>query len=184
MNYVILEKARPYTRTRRGHLERVKGYTGRIASPEKVYHGTSARNVYKILFEGVKPQNYHNFKPDYFEGDRAKKIFVVTAFASAAVFAFIAEEQQGKPAIVIEAMIPTNYWKSNAKDDDRFGGGYAFELPEIKPEWITNVYDHERKPMTSVIDSLRLERFEKSGKLVYIPVTLAVLKKIFKEEKK
>jgi len=31
MNYVILEKAKPYVRTRRGKLERVKGYTGRSA---------------------------------------------------------------------------------------------------------------------------------------------------------
>jgi hypothetical protein len=28
MNYIILEKAKPYVRTRKGKLERVKGYAG------------------------------------------------------------------------------------------------------------------------------------------------------------
>lgn len=30
MKYVILQKAKPYTRTRRGKFERVRGYVGRI----------------------------------------------------------------------------------------------------------------------------------------------------------
>jgi hypothetical protein len=33
MNYVILQKAKPYTRVKRGKLERVKGYTGRPTHP-------------------------------------------------------------------------------------------------------------------------------------------------------
>ena len=36
MDYVILEKAKPYTRIKRGKLERVKGYSGRVAEGIKV----------------------------------------------------------------------------------------------------------------------------------------------------
>jgi len=45
MNYVILEKAKPYIRTRKGKFEHVKGYQGK----EKVYHGTSISLVREIL---------------------------------------------------------------------------------------------------------------------------------------
>jgi len=39
MNYVVIEKARPYTRTRRGKLERVKGYAGRPRKAPEFEYG-------------------------------------------------------------------------------------------------------------------------------------------------
>jgi len=203
--YVILDKAiavKPYTRVRRGKteriagyeragearrrirrgkLERVKGYPGRSHDPY-TYHGTSAKNVYKILFEGVRPQDYHNFRPEYFVGERERRIFVSNSFEVAAVFAKIAEDRQGSPAIVIEARIPSNYWEKNAKPDEEFISAGEYGLPEIKPEWITNVYDAAtKKIITEAISSLKLERFKKAGRVVYIPVTLEVFKKMMRK---
>lgn len=217
MNYVILQKARPYSRTRRGRFEHVKGYARFPATyggkklnveesrellvklrdeafkkvraefkdylkkhpdePKIVFHGTVAKNVYKILFEGVSPQSYHNFDASYYEGKRKNRIFVVDNFSNAAKFAFTAESHQNSPAVVVEAVIPVSYWKSKSHIDDRYG--LAFMLPEIKPNWIRNIYDAETGlPITKTINSLTLERFEKAGKVVYIPITLAVLRKI------
>lgn len=42
MNYVILEKAKSYTRVRRGKFERVKGYVGK---PKVLLYGTGDRKI-------------------------------------------------------------------------------------------------------------------------------------------
>jgi hypothetical protein len=34
VKYIILKKAKPYTRVRRGKLERVRGYTGKVVGPK------------------------------------------------------------------------------------------------------------------------------------------------------
>jgi len=49
MKYVVLEKAKPYTRVRQGKFERVKGYPGMT-----VYHGTRPSKSKIILKEGFK----------------------------------------------------------------------------------------------------------------------------------
>jgi len=222
MNYVILEKARPYIRHRLGKLQHVSGYANRLLSnlpkatkvsklvekemkkyitkiamdkvrsevktwqkrnpdsPMKAFHGTSANNIYKILFEGLKPQSYHNFDRSFYKGKRSDKVFITDDFTIAQSFASTAEWKTGSPAVILEAVIPVDFWKKAEADEK--SGGTSFMLKEIKPEWITNAYDMDKRPMTETIDSLRLKKFEKAGKLVYIPISLAVLKNIFKKE--
>jgi hypothetical protein len=46
MNYVILEKAKPYTRVRRGKLERVKGYASRIRLAKNLEKSFNLNKVY------------------------------------------------------------------------------------------------------------------------------------------
>jgi hypothetical protein len=177
MNYVIL-KAKPYTRTRHGKFENVKGYLSR---GKKLYHGTSAKNIYKILFEGIKPQeSYHNFTVGFYEGERAKRVFVTEDLATACSFAKVAESRQESPAIVLEVVVPSKNW-SNAEKDNKIERSYM--LSEVKSEWIRNAYDTDMRPMTKTINSLTLKRFEKAGKVVFIPVSLEVLKKILKGKK-
>ncbi len=210
MRYVILEKAKPYTRTRKGRFEHVKGYPskGKLSREDALkmipdrkklmidrvtkeletwkkkhphdsvtaFHGTSADKIYKILFEGIRPQkNFHNFDPDFYEGERSNRIFVCDDFTVAQSFAHTAQWKSGSPAIILEVIIPADEWKK-AKLDSMSMTGYM--LPEVKPEWIKNVYDMDKNPMTKTINSLTLQRFEKAGRKVYIPVLLGVLKKI------
>lgn len=186
MNYVILEKAKPYTRTRCGKFENVRGYASKQRQEGYVeYHGTSAKSIYRILFEGIKPQNYHNFAPDHFKGARAKRVFVTGEFSTAKLFASVAEKKHHSPGIVLKVIIPDSIWEVKARLDNRLTeAGYVncFMLPEVKPEWIVDAFDTDGKVMTKTIDSLRLKKFEKAGKLIYIPVSLGVLKKIFKKE--
>jgi tRNA nucleotidyltransferase (CCA-adding enzyme) len=181
-----LEKARPYIRTRRGKFEHVRGYVGRTA--EVVFHGTSADKMYSILFGGVQPQRHHNFEDSYYGyGDRDKRVFAATGgkgLWNATIFATAAEKMTGKPAIIIEAKIPKNYFRKNAKEDLELLDEPGVTLPEIKPEWITNVYDKDGKVATETIDSLRLERFIKSRyEIVYIPLSFDILKEIIEHEK-
>jgi len=66
MNYVILEKAKPYTRVRRGKLERVRGYTGKPKGPRQAYmeveppmflfHVSPTRFEETITKEGLRPR--------------------------------------------------------------------------------------------------------------------------------
>ena len=191
MNYVILVKAKPYTRTKRGKLERVKGYLSKEKQGGEAgyteYHGTTASNIYKILFEGLKPQSYHNFDPDHFEGVRARRVFVADDFRIAKMFAKISEKKQHSPGVILKVVIPNSFWEAKAGMDKKLiEAGYAgcFMVPKVKPEWIVDALDTNGKPMTKTIDSLRLKRFEKAGKLFYIPVTLAVLRKIFEKGEK
>jgi hypothetical protein len=56
MKYVILEKAKPYTRVRRGKFEHVKGYAGRSI---RAYHGSSVSGLKEIgLVEGVRSRPF------------------------------------------------------------------------------------------------------------------------------
>lgn len=62
--------------------------------------------------------------------------------------------------------------------------GVAVTLPEIKPEWITNVYDTEGNVATKTIDSLTGLKFKEKKEetvKVYIPMSEEVLKKIDKK---
>jgi hypothetical protein len=63
LNYVILEKAKPYTRTRKGKLERVKGYVSQQGKTEKIgtaeladdiseYHDIRALNLKSGGYDG------------------------------------------------------------------------------------------------------------------------------------
>ena len=185
MNYVVLVKAKPYTRTRRGKLERVKGYSGRSKSGKQVFHGTTAKNIYKILFEGLQPQSYHNFSDAYYERERGKRVFVTKRLSVAQEVAISGERysSDNSPGVVLKVKVPSEYWNDNYKVDEMLGVP-NYMLPEVKPEWIVEITDVKTgKPVTESIDSLLLRRFEKAGKIVYIPVNLKVLKRIFKKEK-
>lgn len=186
MKYVILEKSRvkAHVRTKKGHLERVVSYD-RSGQHEKVFHGTTIGVIREILEEGIKSGEYHNWDEFYYKG-RENKVFVTKSFDSAKFFAQVAGARHGseKNAIIVEAQIPKEYWESNAKKD-KFAQGNI--LPRVKPEWITNVYDTEGNLATKTFDSLKLERFEKAEKgfiKVYIPLSVATLKRIIKEETK
>lgn len=207
MASVLLKKAIQSTKVEKGgpgsgHFghEGRPGEVGGSASSEgggekeTVYHGTSADKMYEILFEGVQPQESHNWDASFYEEERRGGVIYVVAgeggFKLAAAFAAKAEEMKGKPAVVIEAKVPKDYYDKNGKRDARVGriggSGVAVTLPEVKPEWITNVYDTEGNVATKTIDSLRLERFQKKAEedvTVYIPLSLEVLKKIVKKSR-
>ena len=188
LKYIILKKAKPYTRVKRGKLERVKGYTGKVG--KKVFHGTSADKVFNILFGGVKPQIFHNWSSSLYKEGRDNRIFAAIgedSFKIAGFFARQASKNSGKSAVIIEAVVPDNYYWSNLEIDLSFIKGVAragprpcISLPEIKPEWITNVYDENGEFMTKTINSLTLERFDKSGNVVFIPMSVELFKKILK----
>jgi len=188
-----LEKSRLHKYIRREGPKGKYKYFYSEPEPETVFHGTSVENLYKILFEGVKPQKYHNWSENFYEGEREKSVFVAIGergFGMAKEFAEFAEKKTGKVSIIIEAKIPINYWKKNRKEDNKVfqpsaKGPTGFMLPEVKPEWITNLFDQDGNVMTKTIDSLRLEYFKKAEEdtvTVYIPMTLSNLRKMFLEK--
>ncbi len=175
-----------------GHAGRPGEVGGSVPSEggerETVFHGTSADRMIKIIDEGIKSGKYRNWDESYFGGERAKRVFITHGgedpLGLAATFARDAEKASGKPSVVIEAKIPKEYFKNNVQEDERLKGTPAKTLPEVKPEWITNVYDTEGNVATKTIDSLKLKRFEKKEETikVYIPLSLEVLEKIVKKE--
>ena len=68
MNYVVLKKARPYTRVRRGKLERVKGYIGRLST------GREVKNEIDLLYEKYKDNPTFKAAEEVFEKLGDKKI--------------------------------------------------------------------------------------------------------------
>lgn len=152
-----------------------------------IYHGTSHDRMMRILSEGIQSGKYQNFESIAYEGERGRVVFVSTMFQTAAVFGTIAEEKSGKAAVVVEAKIPTSFFNKNAKRDEKALGGEAWTLPEVRPEWITNVYDTEGNVATKTIDSLTGLKFKEKKEetiTVYIPMAEEVLKKIDEEETK
>jgi hypothetical protein len=184
--------------------------TDHLGEPFKTYHATVAKNIYNILFEGLRPQVFHNFSERFYKGDRVNRVFVTNSKGVAEAFAWSAKQKATElgtpsPSIILEVEIPAQ--KLGNLEVDVMGGGGTYMMPEIKPEWIKNVYDEKWNDMAETINSLSLQSFDpvklhqkvgqkrweelqnkpesfyKAGKL-YIPVSLGVLKKILKGENK
>jgi hypothetical protein len=71
MNYVILEKARPYTRVKRGRLERVKGYAGRSKRLKVMYHVAPER-----VQDSIKKYGIDSTKAPYERSTEGAEIYL------------------------------------------------------------------------------------------------------------
>jgi hypothetical protein len=101
MNYVILEKAKPYTRTKRGKLERVKGYAGK---PIQVFHGTSKTRLRSILKEGLRAGRFRNWDLSFYKGKRKGMVYVTKDLDDAIYFARETENKMPLPIPSISKM--------------------------------------------------------------------------------
>jgi hypothetical protein len=208
MKYIVLQKSRikAHLRTRKGKLERVNEYNKVYhgTSADKVFDilfgGVKPQKFHNWNDNFYAGERAKRIFATYGKG----------SFEEAVFFAHKAETQNNKPSVVIEALIPNAYYKANVVKDSTSNKAFLpsskrikesiiarkvaeklklarelattrISLPEIKPEWITNIYDKDGVVMTKTINSLTLERFDKSGKLVYIPLLLKLLKKILKK---
>jgi len=157
MNYVILEKAKPYTRIRRGKSERVKGYTGR---PRLVFHGTMIEMAKKkILKEGLIPGGFF------------KKVFATTNFYSAATYAlndgdFRKDGSNGGMVFVDETAFSKN------------DSGILTSKQKISPDKIIKVAIYDPKDLEKyckLVISSRDKGFDEDG--IQLPKPLKVFRR-------
>ena len=126
----------------------------------RVVHGTTlTAAIDKIIDEGIKSGDYHNWDDSFLFNDRKKQVFVSTNWKEAAHFAEAAsmrrkaaigamdeEEASVYRPVVVVAEIPKQEFDRLAKPDELLnanGMDSSFRLPEVKPEWITAVDDFE-----------------------------------------
>lgn len=111
----------------------------------KVYHGTSAEVLDKILNEGitVQPGKTFSMNPGYYEGERGESVFITTDLDIARRFA-IARRSFTVDGIVFEIAMPEEEFAKFKPDMALTAPGEApqsfYGQRHIKPEWIKGVW--------------------------------------------